>query len=280
MSAEYLIIGQGGVGKPLAEQLAAGFAVSAVATTPKAYAAPVRFIQKRAQDLKISDVMGVTHIAIIVTPTKVGKQATAQEYQDSYWSVCDSIAKLYQAHPVQMAALHQVLFVSSTAVYGENAGEWINEMTQANPASATAVVLRQAEQVLIDTFGDKAVIVRASGIYHINSTRLITQAKTAHETSVPSHHYTNRIMDQDLVAALAQILQSDRPKPVYLATDFLPVTSFEVLSFIADQMGYPPPKCLDGAPTGKRIISNLPRSWLSFADYRQGYQAVMDQLQE
>ncbi|OOS25614.1 NAD-dependent epimerase/dehydratase family protein [Moraxella pluranimalium] len=275
----FLIIGQGSIGKPLAERLTVHGQVMAVATSTKAYQAPVTLLQKPAQTLTADDICGVTHIAIIITPRKQGKVATADDYKGSYLSVCQSVTQLYRDSASQVQ-LEQVLFVSSTAVYGENAGEWIDERTPAVPTSPTAQVLLQAEQALQSVFGDKAVIVRPSGIYHLGSTRLIEQAKSAHHAGVPSHHYTNRIMDSDLIAILERILMTSTPKPIYLATDTLPVTSFDVLSFIADTLGHPPPTPIDGAMTGKRIRHNLPDGWLAVPDYRVGYGQVMAKMAE
>ena len=275
----FLIIGQGSIGKPLAERLTAHGQVMAVAMSAKTYQVPVTLLQKPAQMLTADDICGITHIAIIITPRKQGKVATSDDYKDSYLSVCQSVAQLYRDIASQ-AQLEQVLFVSSTAVYGENAGEWIDERTPAVPTSPTAQVLLQAEQALQAVFGDKTVIVRPSGIYHLGSTRLIEQAKSAHHTGVPSHHYTNRIMDGDLIAILEHILMTSMPKPIYLATDTLPATSFDVLSFIADTLGYPPPAPIDGAMTGKRIRHNLPDDWLSVPDYRVGYGQVMAKMAE
>ncbi len=280
--AHYLIIGQGRIGKPLAKQLAItgvdqGDTVTTVARSHHDYDEDhIRFLQKDARSLTADDVAGVTHIAIIVTPrSSTGARATAKDYQDSYLAVCEHLSQLADSLDAWHQHLQQVLFVSSTAVYGENDGEWIDEHTPAVPSSPTAQVLRQAETVLQTTFGHKAVIVRPSGIYHLDSTRLIDQAADAHQSGVPSHHYTNRIMDSDLVTVLAQIMLLSSPKPIYLATDSMPAISLEVLSFIAKQMCYPPPKSIQTHPSGKQICGNIDPAWLKFADYQAGYLAVM-----
>lgn len=282
--AHYLIIGQGRIGKALAKQLSQIASakdqhdtITTVARSDHQYDEKnIHFLQKDARSLTADDMAGVTHIAIIVTPrSSAATRATVKDYQDSYLAICQHLSILKTQCDAWHHSLKQVLFVSSTAVYGENDGEWVDERTPAVPISPTAQVLRQAEAVLQTTFGDKAVIVRASGIYHLDSTRLIDQAADAHQVGVPSHHYTNRIMDSDLVTVLAQIMQISSPKPIYLATDSMPVTSLEVLSFIAEQMHYPPPKRLTMAASGKRICGNIDPAWRQFADYRAGYLAVM-----
>ncbi len=279
MNTKYLIIGQGSIGQPVAENLAvAGQTVVAVAQSAKTYTAPVDFIKKDATTLTISDVAGVTHIAIIVTPKKTDTKAraSADDYRASYLAVCESVARLAKSAPDWADNLAQVLFVSSTAVYGENDGEQVDESTPANPNTPTASVLKEAEDVLMETFGKRAVIVRASGIYGRERLRMLRMAQDAAGRSAPiaSHQWTNRIMDTDLIHVVTQILLSPSPKSLYIATDDCPVTSSEVLSFIAGLLHLPAPSIAESSPSGKRIRGNVSQ-WLSFPSYQEGYQAVV-----
>lgn len=273
----FFIIGQGAIGKPLADKLAQkpDHQVIGVARSARQADGAVAYLQKDARTLLPDDLTGVTHIAIIITPTN---GSTVQSYQDSYLAVCERLADLAKSEKSMIKTLQSVLFLSSTSVYGENAGEQIDEHTQALPTKPTAQVLRQAEQLLINAFGDKAVIVRASGIYGNERLRLVRQAKTAHQTGILANQFTNRIMDSDLVAVLEQILLSPTPKPLYLATDFCPVPSDVVLTWIAKLMDYPPPTITDAPIGGKKIIANIPKAWLQFVDYQAGYQAIIEQL--
>lgn len=278
--ATYLIIGQGSIGKPLAKSLAKSHTVKTVARSLHEYGAlaeRIYFLQKDARALVLDDVKQITHLAIIVTPSSTGR-ASALDYQESYLAVCQHIVDLANQSCEWHQKLEQVLFVSSTSVYGQNQGEWVDESTPALPATDTAQVLKDAEDLLWQTFGDRAIIVRAGGIYHKNSTRLIEQARRAHLEGIPRHHYTNRIMDSDLVNCLYQILVSDRPKPLYLATDNTPATSFEVLSHIAKSLNIPSPAPILAPPSGKRIIANIDADWLSYPNYQIGYDAVIAHL--
>lgn len=290
--AHYLIIGQGRIGKALTKQLAdIAFTrgqmdtITTVARSHHQYDDQrIRFLQKDARALTVDDIKDATQIAIIITPSRSQSayegRSTAKDYQDSYLAVCQRLVSLAaQCDDQWHHKLRQVLFVSSTAVYGENGGEYIDEHHQAIPTTDTAMVLRQAEILLQHCFLDKAVIVRVGGIYHSDSVRLIHQAANAHLIGVPSHHYTNRIMDTDLVTVLAQILCLETPKPIYLVTDGVAATSFQVMAFIAEQMHYPPPKRLDTAASGKRICPNIDPAWLTFTDYQAGYQAVITKYQ-
>lgn len=268
----FLIIGQGAIGKPLAQNLAKNHTVTAIARSEKSYDQPVHFLQKDARVLAFEDVCQATHLAIIITPD-AGKDRV-QAYADSYLAVCSRLAKLQQMYPQWQP--ERVLFLSSTSVYGENGGEHIDERTQALPSGETARVLLAAENTLTAAFGDRAVIVRASGIYGQMRTRLIRQVVAGQ--AALSHHWTNRIMDSDLIAVLARILTAESVKNLYLATDFCPVTQASVFGYIADVLGVAQPKAIPSAPTGKQIISNLPKHWLAFADYKSGHQAILEGL--
>lgn len=260
-----LIIGQGSIGKEVATALSrAGHDVVGLARTPKAYPKEValKFWQKDALTLSKDELSEFDVIAIIITPDDNPDRPKA--YQDSYLAVAQHIARLN--------ASGRVLFVSSTSVYGQNNGEWVDEHTTPNPASPTAQILLDAENVLIGAYGKRAIMVRPSGIYG-KSERLIRLAKTAHQTGVPSHHYTNRIHHDDLVRIIWGIITMDNPKSLYIASDGEPATSAQVLSYICQMYEYPAPKILPSAPTGKRIKHNVNKDWIGINSYRQGYGA-------
>lgn len=266
----YLIIGQGAIGLPVALMLnKQGHQVTTVARSAKTYPqSTINFWQKDALTLTADELHPFSHIAIIITPNSQGERTKA--YQDSYLSVCQHLASL--AKNIQAI---QVLFVSSTSVYGENQGQIIDETTLAAPVVSTAKVLYQAEQVLQQAFQEKCVIVRPSGIYGKERTYMIRLAKTAYLDGVSDNHFTNRIMDSDLVELLCQILQTPSPKPMYLATDFEPVSSADVLKFICQLLNYPPPKLIPSLPTGKKILSNLSKGSLQFESYQSGYADIL-----
>lgn len=267
---QYLIIGQGDIGRPVAHLLTTqGQQVTTIARTPKAPMTGVRFWQRDALTLTTAELESFSHIAIIITPDD--NPDRTQAYQDSYLALCQHLA-----NTKNIASLTQILFVSSTAVYGENGGETIDEHTPARPITPTACVLRQAEESLEHAFGDKCTIVRPSGIYGKARTRMLRLAKHAHTDGVPSHHYTNRIMDSDLIHVIVQILTLDNFKPIYLASDLCPVPSSQVLSFICQQQNYPPPQIHPAPLTGKQIIANIDHDWLEFSDYQKGYAHILD----
>lgn len=187
-----------------------------------------------------------------------------QAYRESYLAVCEHIAEL------NLPNIYRILFVSSTSVYGESGGEWIDIDTMACPITDTADVLLQAEQVLQRAFGERCVVIRPSGIYHGGSIRMKLMAQTAHINGVPISHYTNRIHRDDLVNVICQVLNLSVSKPVYLASDCEPVTSLKMMSFLCQKYDCLPPRVIHTTPTGKRIRGNVD-DWLVFKNYQMGY---------
>lgn len=216
----------------------------------------------------------IRDIVIIVAPNT----PTQQGYQNSYFSISDNVVRLSQ----QLPQLKRVIFVSSTSVYGQNAGEIIDIDTPIQPPThATAQVLLKTEQLLQNALPDKVTIVRASGIYGVDRLRFLQKARDIAEgEALPDNTWTNRIFDTDLVNVIVEILKQDKPLPVYLATDFAPVSLYEVLDYLATQQGYT--KLLQTADnlalpkTGKRLISNLSASWLHYPNWQIGYQTIIE----
>ena len=84
-------------------------------------------------------------------------------------------------------------------------------------------------------------------------------------------------MDSDLVTIITKVLTIDAPKPLYIATDYLPVTTFELTTWLSKQVNEALPIIDDtkAAMTGKRLHSNIPLAWLEFADWQAGYSDIL-----
>lgn len=277
MDQNILIIGQGAIGQALALSLAGrnDAKITTVARTPRSYPTDsISFWQKDATTLTQDELASFSHIVVIVAPSRQAVMAdSVQAYRSCYLRIAECLASLAN----QMPGLERLIFVSSTSVYGENKGQVIDIYTPVKPVSDTAKILHQAETLLQTTFKHKCVIVRPSGIYGVTRLALVNLAKTSPKVAVQA--WTNRIMDSDLVQVLGRIVILEQCEPVYLATDCCPVPRDEVLAFIADQLHCPLPICQNASPTGKQIIGNLPKDWLTFSDYRQGYGYIIGRIQ-
>lgn len=167
----------------------------------------------------------------------------------------------------------RVIFVSSTAVYREDAGEWIDESTPPEPQAFNGQALRSAEQALSQHPG--GVALRLSGIYGPGREMMLRKAR-AGDPGRP--HWTNRIHVEDAASALSWLLDLPAPQPLYLGSDDRPALEADVLAWLREREGLPAVAALPGADSGRRIRNTRLRAtgWEpAFADYRSGYAAVM-----
>ena len=175
----------------------------------------------------------------------------------------------------------RILFVSSTAVYGDAGGNWVNEQTPAAPASDTGAVILEAEQLLHRRRPD-AVVLRLSGIYGPGRTRLIDSVNAGTAVVPASPQLTNRIHRDDAAAAIVHLATAVAdPAPLYVGVDDEPADLAGVLRFLAAELGrdLPEPSERESSRGGDRKLSNarLRGTGFSFAypTFREGYRAVL-----
>ena len=274
MNKKLLIVGQGDIGLPVTNKLAKDdLNVTGLARGARQQYAlddKAAFMQADAVTLSAEQLQDFTHIAIIVTPDEY----SASGYQNSYLAINQHFAKLAS----QLTKLERIVFISSTGVYGQDDGEWIDADTiPLMPERDASKVILQAEQALQNGFGDKAIVIRPSGIYGRERLMRVRKVKEQQKEPIAAAHWSNRIMDRDLVNIIANVLICDAPKPIYLATDYAPVTTFELTTWLSEALGETPP-IIDStktAATGKRLHSNIPLAWLDYPDWQVGYRDIL-----
>lgn len=135
----------------------------------------------------------------------------------------------------------RVLFTSSTSVYAQHSGEWVDEDSPAEATGFSGRCIRQGEQLLWDSPWP-AIAVRFGGIYGPGRTRLIDSVRegsAARPAGPPV--YTNRIHRDDCARVLEHLLNLPAPERLYLAVDNDPAPLDEVLCWLAKQLGVPEP---------------------------------------
>lgn len=271
---KFLIIGQGDIGLPVTNKLAQNNkSVTGLARGERHHydlSDKAMFMQADASTLTAEQLQDFTHIAVIVTPDEY----SASGYHNSYLAINQHLAQLSET----LTELERIVFISSTGVYGQDNGEWIDEHTvPLTPEREASKVILQAEQVLQQGFGDKAIIIRPSGIYGRARLMRLRKAKESQKEPVAAEHWSNRIMDRDLVTIITNVLTCDAPRPIYLATDYRPVTTFELTTWLSKQVDEIPPAIdqTKTAVTGKRLHSNIPLAWLDYPDWQVGYRDIL-----
>jgi nucleoside-diphosphate-sugar epimerase len=183
------------------------------------------------------------------------------------------------------AAPRQVLFVSSTAVYGDAGGGWVDEATPPAPAGFSGRILMEAEELLRSRLagtGTATVSLRLGGIYGPGRTRLIDQVRSGSAVIPEDIRYTNRIHRDDAAAAIVHLatMPAD-PAPCYVGVDNEPADLGAVLRFLAAELGMASPPVGDAGPArggNKRCSNKLLQSTgftLAFPSFRQGYLDIL-----
>jgi nucleoside-diphosphate-sugar epimerase len=198
-------------------------------------------------------------------------------------------------------SVRRVLFVSSTAVYGDAGGGWVDESTTAAPGGFSGRILREAEELLCSRLrgtGITPVVLRLGGIYGPGRTRLIDQVRGGTATVPAESRFTNRIHRDDAAAAIVHLCGMDAvPGPLYLGVDNDPAELGEVLRFLAAELGLSQPPSTSGSggsaargseagsaggePSrggNKRCTNALLRGTgfeFEYPSFREGYRAIL-----
>ncbi|MCQ1957072.1 SDR family oxidoreductase [Arthrobacter sp. zg-Y826] len=214
----------------------------------------------------------------VVVIAVAADQRTEEAYRAAYVTGTANVLNALERDGVEP---HRILFVSSTAVYGDADGGEVDEGTPARPASATGAVILEAEQLLHNRRPD-AVVLRLSGIYGPGRTRLIDSVSAGTAVVPAGTQLTNRIHRDDAAAAIVHLAtRVSPPAPLYVGVDMEPVELAEVLGFLAAELGreLPPAGDTSSSRGGNRRLSNrrLRATGFEFAypTYREGYRAVL-----
>jgi nucleoside-diphosphate-sugar epimerase len=175
------------------------------------------------------------------------------------------------------------VFVSSTSVYGQAAGEIVTEESPTEPASETGQILREAEGIAL---ADGAIVVRSAGIYGLG--RGVLWEKFRRGEAViegDGSRWLNQVYRDDLVAALALVMERGSPGQIYNVADDEPVMLRDFYAWCAEYLERPlppsGPEKLDRkrGQTNKRVSNSKLRAlgWRPiYSSFREGIPAIED----
>jgi nucleoside-diphosphate-sugar epimerase len=127
------------------------------------------------------------------------------------------------------------VFVSSTSVYNQADGEIVTEESVAEPTTETGQILREAEEIALT---DGAIVVRSAGIY--GPGRGVLWEKFRRGEAViegDGSRWLNQVYRDDLVAALALVMERGQPGQIYNVADDEPVMLRDFYGWCAEFLG-------------------------------------------
>ncbi len=240
-----LIFGLGYCGQAVAALAReAGFAVTATSRA----ATPGRIPFDSAADVLAT----ATHVLTTAPPDAAGG---------------DPVLSRYGQALAEAPALRWAGYLSSTVVYGDRDGGWVDEDTPPAPSQERGWRRLEAEQAW-SQLGVAVDIFRLAGIYGPGRSYFDNlRAGRARRMVKPGHRF-GRIHRDDIAAAVLAAMRQDRPPGprILNLTDDEPAESADVVTEAASLLGIPPPPATDFA-TAYPAMSPMARSF--YAENRQ-----------
>ena len=136
------------------------------------------------------------------------------------------------------------VYLSTSGVYGDCAGEWVDETRPPNPQTERAMRRLDAERALGD-WGERnqveIAVLRVPGIYASERLPLERLARGTPALRPEEDVYTNHIHADDLAGIIVAALESARARGVYNASDDGPMKMGDFFDFVADRAGFARP---------------------------------------
>src|SRR5882757_795725 len=169
----------------------------------------------------------------------------------------DPVLASFAARIAAAPNLRWIGYLSTVGVYGDHAGNWVDETTPTTSGEARLRIRTAAEQAWL-TLG--AHVFRLSGIYGPGRNQLVQLASGTARRIVKPGQIFNRIHVADIAAVIEASLARPRPGGIYNVTDNEPAPPQDVVAFAAKLCGLEPPAEI---PFERAELSPMARSFYS-----------------
>jgi uncharacterized protein YbjT (DUF2867 family) len=222
---------------------------------------------------------GTTHLLISTPPDDRGDPAFVLHGEDLR----------------QIDTLQWIGYLSSTAVYGDRTGGWVDENSETRPNTKRGSRRLYAERQWLSLYEEAGLpvhIFRLAGIYGPGRSALDSvRAGNSRRINKPGHAFS-RIHIDDIVQALTASMDKPNPGAIYNLADDLAAPSHELIKLACEMLDLPVPPLLpyeeaDMAPItrsfyadNKRVKNDRIKSELGvkleYPTYVEGLQACLD----
>lgn len=179
-------------------------------------------------------------------------------------------------------SIGQLIYVSSTGVYGDFAGAWIDENSPTEPQRDGGKACLEAEQLLQSSdFADRTTILRMAGLYGNERVPTKSAVESKQWNKLSATGYLNLIHVDDAVSAICLVADQNITGETFLVADSNPTLRREYYQHLADMFELGPIPWTDIEPdpnsrgsSSKRISNQklLERTGLvlQHPDFRSG----------
>lgn len=238
-----LVVGCGYVGEAVARRLRSlghdvfGFRRS----DPRSLAPGLPYVPLRGD---LTDPGSLDAIEALETPfdcvihTVSASGGDAEAYRRVYFEGTGHLLNRLRRHPPRA-----FVYTSSTSVYSQTDGSWVDELSATDPGSESGIWLLRTEQLILDAcraWGLAGRILRVAGIYGPERGSLLRRVLSgqAHLDGA-GERWTNRIHREDLADAIVAAMNRGRSGEIYNVADLEPATQKTVLEWLSEQTGVP-----------------------------------------
>ncbi|MFB6127645.1 MAG: SDR family oxidoreductase [Halolamina sp.] len=232
-----VIVGCGYVGLELGRRLrAAGHTVTGVRRSDDGLAA-VREAGLNAVRADVTEPASLTDLpnaeAVVFAASSGGRGAEAARAV-----YVEGLSNVVEEYADRAASPERLVYTSSTGVYGDHDGDWVDETTPVEPTTPKTEVLVRAEETARQSPFD-ATVVRFAGLYGPERYRLERYLE-----GPVTEGYLNMVHRDDAAGAVAHLLRRDRGwEETVIVVDDEPVSKWTFADWLAEACGVDsPPK--------------------------------------
>ena len=224
----------------------------------------------------------VTHLLISAPPGEHG----------------DPVLQLFEEQLQRLSKrLKWMGYLSTTGVYGDRGGDWVDEESPLEPTTARGQRRLEAERswlTLHSEFGVPVHVFRLAGIYGPGRNTLLNVRDGSAKRIIKPGQIFSRIHVEDIAGVLAASIAKPNPGRAYNVCDDEPCPPQEVVAYAADLLGLPlPPEIpfeeVELSPMAKSFYADSKRVSnrriktelgykLIYPNYREGLAAINSTL--
>ena len=171
---------------------------------------------------------GTTHLLMSAPPDEAG----------------DPVLAAHRADLLALGTLEWAGYLSTTGVYGDRAGGWVDETTPISSEAARNRLRAEAEEAWLALARDHRLPVHAfrlAGIYGPGRNQLVALRDGRARRIVKKGQVFGRIHVDDITTVLEASIARPNPGAVYNVVDDEPEDSATVIEHAATLLGMPPP---------------------------------------